>query len=222
MIAWESAIRLYSPFAIRYSEATIVAVVGLAVNLASAWLLFERGHHHDHGHQHINEHRSPHHEVDLNLGAAYRHVIADAQTSVLAIAALLAGRHFGWSWLDSVIGIVERSLSQVVARSSPVLCPDSELELLIRRRLEQGSDRVSDLDLWRIGPGYYAAIVSLVADCPQAPQAYKDMLTELPGLSHVTVEVQSVPADGTVGIYETKQVPRALDVCDQQALRRRA
>lgn len=204
MIAYESVIRLYSPVAIRFSEATIIACIGLAVNLASAWLLFDReqGHHHDHSHGdhshgHHADHDHPAHHSDLNLRAAYLHVLADALTSILAIVALLAGRYFGWIWLDPVIGIVgaiviaQWSITLIRSSAATLLdtIPDKELENGIRARLETGSDRISDLHLWRVGPGHHAAIISIVADRPQAPAAYKSKLAGLSGLSHVTVEV---------------------------------
>src|SRR5262249_39700711 len=108
LIGYESAIRLFNPVSIRFDEAMLVAVVGLVVNLISAWLLSGSGHdhahgyhddHHDHGHHHGHGH-------DSNIRAAFAHVAADALTSVLAILALLGGRVYGWTWLDAIIGIV--------------------------------------------------------------------------------------------------------------------
>ena len=200
-IGYESAVRLYSPVAIHFREATIIAFVGLAVNLASAWLLFDRGHDHHHDHAHDHHHAHAHHEHDhhrdLNLRAAYLHVVADALTSILAIVALLAGRYFGWVWLDPVIGIVGALViaqwSFTLIRSSAATLldtmPDRNLENSIRSALETGTDRISDLHLWRVGPGHHAAIISIVADHPRAPAVYKDKLAGLSGLSHVTVEV---------------------------------
>jgi cation diffusion facilitator family transporter len=204
LIAWESAVRLYSPIAIQFGEATLVAVVGLVVNLVCAWLLFEGDDKHNHGHHHRHHghsHDHGHHGKDLNLRAAYLHVVADALTSVLAIVALLAGRYFGWVWLDPIIGIVGAIViarwSYGLIRSSAATLldtvPDKELQLRIRERLETGSDRISDLHLWQVGPGHHAAIVSIVADTPEPPQAYKSKLANLPGLSHVTVEVERCP-----------------------------
>jgi cation diffusion facilitator family transporter len=98
-IAAESVVRLMDPVRVDFADATLVAVLGLIVNLVSAVLLFD-GHHHAHSNQ------DHHHHHDNNLRAAYLHVLADALTSVLAIAALLGGRYLGWVWLDPVIGIV--------------------------------------------------------------------------------------------------------------------
>src|SRR5215218_2875285 len=99
-IAYESAVRLVHPVPIAYSEAIAIAMVGLGVNLLSAWLLREDDHHHG---DHVNGH---HHHKDNNLRAAYVHVLADAATSVLAIAALLLAMLSQWTWTDPVVGII--------------------------------------------------------------------------------------------------------------------
>jgi cation diffusion facilitator family transporter len=195
--------RLFQPVVIHYSEATAIAAVGLAVNLASAWLLGGE-HHHDHGrghddhdHHHHHDHDHDHDHHDHNLRAAYWHVLADALTSVLAIAGLLAAWVYGWTWLDPAIGIVG---ALVIAHWSWGLIRDAGAVLLdaapnralgdaIRKRLEIDHDRIADLHVWRLGPGHHAAIVSLVADAPQAVEHYKARLDDLPQLSHVTVEV---------------------------------
>ncbi len=208
LIAWESVVRLGAPVPIRFNEAITVAAIGLAVNLVSAWLLHGGGGHGDHhGHaRHDHDHRDPrhhhnqhhhHHQRDHNLRSAYLHVLADALTSVLAIVGLLAGRVFGWDWMDPLMGLVGAA---VIARWSWGLLRDSGLVLLdavpdrhlaedMRERLEVDGDRVSDLHLWRVGPGHNAAVVSLVSDRPAAPDHYKARLADLPHLSHVTVEV---------------------------------
>jgi cation diffusion facilitator family transporter len=125
------------------------------------------------------------------------HVLADALTSVLAIAGLLAGRMFGWIWMDPLMGLIGAlviaSWSYGLIRSSGAVLldtvPSAHLADTIRRRLEAGGDRVSDLHLWRVGPGNMALIASVISDDPQPPEAYKARLTDLPGLAHVTVEV---------------------------------
>ncbi|WP_191060291.1 CDF family Co(II)/Ni(II) efflux transporter DmeF [Geminicoccus harenae] len=201
LVAVESAIRLASPVPIRFEEAILVAVLGLVVNLVSAWLLHRPGDHPsvDHGHGHAHDHGHGHgHHHDHNLRAAYLHVLTDALTSVLAIAALLAGRFYGWFWMDPLMGIVG---SVVIARWSWGLMrdagavlldmmPDEALAQRITSALEQGDDRVTDLHLWRVGPGHMAAIVALVSDQPQPPAHYKAKVAHLRQLSHVTVEVQ--------------------------------
>jgi cation diffusion facilitator family transporter len=189
-IGYESAMRLLQPVPIHYAEATAIAVVGLLVNLLSAWML-GAGHDHDHDHEdHAHDH-------DHNLRAAFWHVMADALTSVLAILGLLSAWSYGWSWADPVIGIVG---ALVIAQWSWRLIRDAGAVLLdaasdprlnedIRRHLETGDDRIADLHVWRVGPGHYAAIVSLVSDAPLSVEAYKAKLADLARLSHVTVEV---------------------------------
>lgn len=201
MIGIESVLRLAAPVPIRFDEAIIVAVIGLLVNLASAWILHDCGkgghhHHHDHGHA-KHDHHHHHGHDDHNLRSAYFHVLTDALTSVLAIAALLAGRFYGWLWMDPLMGIVG---SLVIARWSWGLLkgagavlldmtPDGAMADRMRAALEQGGDRIADLHLWRLGPGHMAAIVSIVSDRPQEPSHYKSKLAAISNLSHVTVEV---------------------------------
>ena len=178
------------------------------------------GHGHDHEHDHddchpersegsLTPHRKDpshslgmtedhHHDHDHNLRAAFWHVVADALTSVLAIVGLLSAWAYGWTWADPLIGIVG---ALVIAQWAVGLMRDAGAVLLdatpdraigqdIRARLETGSDRLSDLHVWRVGPGHYAAIASLVSDAPQPVEAYKVRLASLRRLSHVTIEVQ--------------------------------
>jgi cation diffusion facilitator family transporter len=194
-IAYESVLRLMSPVPIAYGEAIAVACLGLAVNLLSAWLL--RGHHDHHGHAHAHDH-DDHHHRDNNFRAAYVHVLADAATSVLAIAALVVAMLSGWSWTDPAVGIIG---SIVIASWAYTLIRDAGSVLLdvsfddrlegdIRARLEKGDDRVTDLHVWQLGPGHCAAVISLVSDAPLQPAIYKERLHDLKALSHVTVEVE--------------------------------
>lgn len=206
-VAFESVRRLFAPAAIRFEEAILVAVLGLLVNLVCALLLrHEEGHAHahephdrdrGHGHDAADHRHHAHIRHDHNLAAAYAHVVTDALTSVLAIAALLAGRFAGWLWLDAAVGLLGALLITLWAvsllrRSGAVLLdavPDPRLESRIRERLERDGDRVADLHLWRLGPGHLALVVSIVSDAPFDPDHYKARLRGLPGLSHVTVEV---------------------------------
>ena len=126
-------------------------------------------------------------------------MIADALTSVLAIAALLAGRFYGWVWMDPIMGVVGALVIahwsfRLLRSSGAVLVDvvaDSRLATQVRQRLEVGSDRVTDLHLWRVGPGHAALIASIVSDEPQAPELYKARLARMRGLSHVTIEVHA-------------------------------
>jgi cation diffusion facilitator family transporter len=195
-IAYESAVRLVNPVPIAYGEAIAVALLGLGVNLVSAWLLREQhDHHHGHGHSHGHDHR------DNNLRAAYIHVLADAATSVLAIAALVAAMLAQWVWADPAVGIfgsfVIASWAYGLIRDSGAVLldvsADKAIERIIRDRLETRGDRVTDLHLWQVGPGHRAAVISIVSDHPLPPTTYKRRLAGLRGLSHVTVEVEACP-----------------------------
>lgn len=127
------------------------------------------------------------------------HVLADAMTSVLAIVGLLAGRFYGWVFMDPLmaligVGVILSWSFGLIRMSGTVLLdmvPDRHLAGAIRQRLEIDGDRVSDLHLWRLGPGHAGLIAAVVSDCPQAPSAYKQRLDGIAGLSHVTVEVHA-------------------------------
>ena len=202
-IAYESVLRLMQPVPIAYGEAIAVAVLGLVVNLASAWLLRDdHDHHHGHSHgahdhdDHDHSHRHPH--QDNNLRAAYVHVLADAATSVLAIAALVVAMYSQWVWADPAVGIIGSLVIAswafgLIRDAGSVLLDvsaDSNLEGIIRSRIETRGDRVTDLHLWQVGPGHRAAVISVVSDHPLPPATYKRRLGGLRGLSHVTVEVE--------------------------------
>lgn len=201
MIGWESVERLLDPGEIRFGEAMLVAVLGLAVNLASAALLHDKGHgHHHHGHGHgDHDHHPDHgHHRDLNLSSAYFHVLADALTSVLAIAGLAAGWWLGWTWMDAAVGLLG---AVVIARWSVGLVrdaganlldavPDTKLEHAIRGRLQDTGATVTDLHLWRLGPGHLAAVAHVTDPAGRRAAFFRDRLAGLEGLSHVTVQVE--------------------------------
>jgi cation diffusion facilitator family transporter len=201
-IAYESAQRLINPVPIAYGEAIAVAVLGLAVNIVSAWLLRDthsHDHHgHGHSHDHSHDHSSGHRHHDNNLRAAYVHVLADAATSVLAIAALVTAMYSQWVWTDPAVGIIGSLVIAswaygLIRDSGAVLLDvsvDKDLEAVIRDRLETKGDKVTDLHLWQVGPGHRAAVISVVSDHPLPPATYKRRLRGLRGLSHVTIEVE--------------------------------
>lgn len=200
LIGWESLVRLTQPIHIDFNQAIAVAIMGLVINLVCAWLLKDehaQHHHHGHGHEHHHGHDERHR--DNNLRAAYLHVLADALTSVLAIVALLVGRGYGWLWADPVMGMVG---ALVIVRWSWGLIRDcasvlldaaaegEQVRLEIREAMEPTGSEVTDLHVWQVGPGHFAAIVSLMAAEPQEPAHYKSLLAHIHELSHVTVEVQ--------------------------------
>jgi cation diffusion facilitator family transporter len=194
LIAWESAGRFVNPVPIAFKEAIPIAGVGLGINLLSAWLLRDE---HEHDHQnHGQRHDHPHR--DLNLRSAYVHVLADAAVSILAVIGLSIAWALGWLWIDAAMGIIGAAVISnwafgLMRDAGAVLLdvrPNAELVRSVRERLENGFDRVADLHLWRVGPGHNAVVATVVTHEPQAPNFYKERLATLPGLSHVTIEVE--------------------------------
>lgn len=187
-IAVESANRLLDPRPVAFAEATLIAVIGLAVNLTSAALLGV-GYHHE-GHDH-----DPAHHHDNNLRSAYVHVLADTFTSVLAIAALLGGHYLGLTWLDPAVGLIGAAViaswSWTLLRASSAVLLDAahpHLEAEIREQVEgPGDARITDLHVWRVGPGAHAAIVSAVgAD----RETVRDRLRLVHEIAHLTIETR--------------------------------
>jgi cation diffusion facilitator family transporter len=200
-MGFESIRRLVDPAQIRFDEAIPVAVLGLAVNVVSAWLLSTG--HHDHGHGTHAAHEAGdvphHHHHDLNLRSAYLHVIADAATSVLAIAALIGGKYFGASWLDPVMGVVGTILvgrwAIGLLRDTGRVLLDAEMDAPVVaevrdvvRDLPQPTT-LRDLHVWRVGKGKYACIVSIATDAEVTAIAVREQLAIHDELVHVTVEV---------------------------------
>ena len=184
----ESVHRLISPQAIQFNEAILVAVVGLSVNIISVFLLKDdHGHHHDHSHHH-----------DHNLKAAYLHVLADALTSVLAIFALIAGKYWGWSWVDALMGIVgsviiTRWAISLIQQTSPILLDASidpeYLDQIITTLEMQDSNKISDIHIWKVSADHYAAMISLITDNPKPIKHYKQLLDKFDKINHLTIEV---------------------------------
>ena len=182
LIGYESLNRLFNPMPIAFNEAIPIAALGLGVNLLTAFLLRDdHGHHHENGHErHHGDHEHEHgrrgeQHRDHNLRAAFVHVLADAAVSVLVIIGLVAGRQFGWIWMDPAMGLVATIVIMnwswgLIRTAGAVLLdasPDPTLPAKIAARLEKEGDRISDLHLWRLGPGHIAAIISLVTDHPE-------------------------------------------------------
>ena len=189
LMAGESVRRLFVPLEIHFNEAIVIACVGLLVNLGCAVMLAD--HHHESGH-------GSSHREDLNLRAAYLHVLADAFTSLLAITALTGGKFFGWAWLDPVVGIIGsgvvfswaytllRDTSGILLDRTPA---SSDLPDQIRRAVQSDGDSlVTDLHVWQVGIGKFAAMVSIVAHEPKSSDSYRALLRGHDELVHVTIE----------------------------------
>ncbi|MGL3819935.1 CDF family Co(II)/Ni(II) efflux transporter DmeF [Sphingopyxis sp. R3-92] len=198
-IAVESVLRFVNPTPVAFAEATVIAIIGLTVNVASIFLLGGHGHHH-HGHDHHHDHHDhhdggDHHGHDNNMRSAYMHVVADAFTSLLAIAALLGGRYLGWVWLDPAMGVVGAvvialwSWSLMRDTASVLLdATDPALESEIRQFVESPGDaRILDLHVWRIGPAAHGAIISVAGT---DRDTVRERVRPVHEIAHLTIEVR--------------------------------
>ena len=209
LIAYEAIGRFFEPHKIHFAEAIPIACLGLAVNIASAWLLSGGAghHHHHHGHDHDDhdddddhhhhDHSHGAHGRDNNMRAAIVHVMADAAVSVLVIIGLVLAKIFGWLWLDPLVGL----LGAVVIASWDVglirdtgailldMTPDSAMADALRNTIEAEGDELVDLHLWLLGPGHLGVIVSVGTSQGRSAAYYRDKLSEFPRVSHLTVEV---------------------------------
>lgn len=217
LMAGESVHHLVVPQQIHFKEAIGIACVALVVNLVCALLLNIDGHHHHHGHSHGHDDHDHHdhhghdhdhghgHSHDLNLRAAYLHVLADTVTTLLAICALITAQLFGWSWLDPIVGLVGSAVVfswaySLIRQTSGILLdriPDSsDLPEEITRAVESDGDSIiTDLHIWQVSSEKFAAIVCIVGHNPKSAEAYREMFREHEELVHVTVEVQRCEED---------------------------
>jgi cation diffusion facilitator family transporter len=297
LIGYESVVRFLAPVQIHFAEAIPIACVGLAVNIASAWLLSSGGHHHGHSHggHHDDQAHEDMHSIatrfgdlqlevyeegvpphfrlhaargplpdpastrittirpdgksqeftmlkrgeflesdatipephaftaqilidgetfttafeehnhdhaatgrDNNMRAAIVHVVADAAVSVLVIIGLLLARAFGWLWMDPLAGMIGAAViaswSYGLIRDTGAILldriPDRRLAADLRSTIESDGSKLTDLHLWRLGPGHLGAIVSVSPNAPCTAEYYRTKLARYPALSHVTIEIQ--------------------------------
>ncbi|HEK0820546.1 CDF family iron/cobalt efflux transporter AitP [Pseudomonas aeruginosa] len=198
LMLYQSVERLLDPSPIHYQQAMLVAALGLLVNLACAWLLRDGHVHHGHGHSH-HDHDHHAHRHDLNLRAAYLHVLADAATSLLAIVALAGGLLWNAAWLDPLMGIVGAVLVSVwacglIRQSSRVLLDaqmDAPVAAEIRAAIASSPlpAELLDLHLWQVGQGRYACLLSLLTTEEGSADYFKRRLAGHEELVHITVEV---------------------------------
>ena len=198
MIA-ESFRRFFNPVTISFDEAILVAIVGLAVNVLSIWMLHSKeASHHGHSHHHDHDHDQGHHHHDHNLRAAYLHVLADALTSVLAIVALVSGKFLGWSFLDPVMGIVGGILiarwAWGLLRSSAFILLDGNTDSKVRDAVvnaieSDGDSRVSDLHVWPLNSNALATAITIVTRENRTPLEYGSRLAHITRLKHSTIEI---------------------------------
>jgi cation diffusion facilitator family transporter len=199
IMVWESIDRLMNPVEISFDQAIIVAILGLIVNGVSVFILGgQPGQREDHGHHHKVEGE---HDDDHNLRSAYLHVLADTLTSIFAIFALLAGKYFGLTWMDPLMGIVGAVLvarwSIGLIRTTTDVLLDKQgsdaLQEQIREILQDGDEvEITDLHLWSIGPNINSAIISIQTKSPRSPQYYKQQLLSEVKIDHLSIEVNPI------------------------------
>lgn len=201
LMLFQSVERLLTPSPIHYQQAIVIAIGGLLINLACAWLLKGgEGHHHHEHHAHQHDHAHAHHHGDLNLRSAYLHVVADAATSVLAILALFGGQLWGASWLDPAMGIVGAILvaswAVSLLRDTGRVLLDAEMDAPVVKEIREViadspiKAEISDLHVWRVGRDKYACIVALrVAEMASA-EDFRRQLSIHEELAHITVEIE--------------------------------
>ncbi|QFU22678.1 CDF family Co(II)/Ni(II) efflux transporter DmeF [Shewanella eurypsychrophilus] len=198
----ESLIRVFNPHAIQFNEAILVAIIGLTVNVISVFLLKDHhSHSHDHGHSHEHSHshdKSSGDTHDHNLKAAYFHVLADALTSILAIAALVMGKLYGLNWLDPIMGIVGAIIItkwawQLLKQTAPILLDgsiESDYKQEIISEIESDDEHhIADIHVWRVSADHFAAEISILAGNPRETAYYRKKLKHFCRLSHLTIEV---------------------------------
>jgi cation diffusion facilitator family transporter len=201
LIGYEAVVRFLSPVRIQFGEAIPIAAAGLLVNLLSAWLLGGEDHPgHDHDHDPEVHHHHGAGDRDNNMRAAYIHVVADAAVSVLAIVGLLLAKTFGWLWMDPLAGIVgalvianwSYTLIRVTGAILMDISPDDRIAGQVRAAVAAAGDQLADLHVWRLGPGHFGAVLSVVTrEAQRGPAFYHAALRPLKGLSHLTVEVNA-------------------------------
>lgn len=222
-MAFHAVDRMINPQAINYNPAILVAIIGLVINLICARLLHDTGthsHHHDDGHHHghhshahsddpnNDDHQDHSHapqqdkanpqSQDLNLRAAYIHVLADALTSVFAIVALLAGKFLGLNWLDPLMAILGSLLiatwSIGLLKQTSLALLDADIQPHIQAEIEtllaqaNISAFIHDLHVWRVGQNQYACILSLDSSSTLSVAQVKQQLSHCHELVHVTIE----------------------------------
>ena len=176
------------------------AGLGLAAFLLNA-KEHHQHHHSDANHGHLHGHHEHHHHHDLNLRAAYLHVVADATTSILAIGALLAGKYLEATWMDPTMGIVGSILVGTWARglmrdSSRVLL-DAEMDsAFVKDVMKDLQTRIptaelTDFDLWRVGKLQYACIVGVDSVSNVSLNEVRNVLQVHKAIAHSTIEINT-------------------------------
>ncbi len=202
MVVYASIERLLNPVAIFYDQAIAVSILGLIINIICVGIIGNAGHHHEHEHVHEHEQSHAHKQGDLNIKAVYFHVIADALTSIFAIAALVMAKFFNMAILDPFMGILSAVLifrwSWGLLKATSVILLDRNNTADIRTEIidiiESDKDsKVSDLHLWQVGQDQWSCVLTIVANTPKDLVVYKKLLKAVHELAHITIEIITCP-----------------------------
>jgi cobalt-zinc-cadmium efflux system protein len=182
-IALESISRLLTPHVVQGSMVTMMAMVGVVVNLVVAWLLSRDNH-------------------SLNTRAAFIHVMGDLLASIAALIAGLVIQYTGWMQIDPILSLL---VCVILVRSAVGILKDSYHFLMkgvphTIDYLAVGDDlknisgvvAVHDLHVWEMSPGFPALMGHIeVADIkawPMTMNHIRKMLQERHGIDHVTLQ----------------------------------
>ncbi len=208
-VAWEAAARFWHPQEILALPLVMIASVGLALNLLSAFFLHKamKGEHHHHGHDHEHDHHDSNAHEDRNLQAALLHVMSDALGSVAVIVGAVIIFYTKAYWVDAVIGIF---LSMLIAKwawrlmkdTTRVLLESTPRHIIIPKLLEELKavdsriTRIEDLHAWEITTRMYALTVDIFvtpmslheADALRAKM--EELLVKKYGVAHPTIAIK--------------------------------
>lgn len=196
-MVYEAINRLINPETIIFNQALIVAVIGLTINIISAFLLSSGDSHHHHHHHGDNDHHSHEHHHDHNLRAAYIHVITDAMTSVLAIIALLIGKFFGQTWPDALVAILGAvvilkwayglliSSGSLLVDYHPVAKDNEKLQLIANK----SGSIIKDLHIWKTSENCKAIILELEPGETFDKDQFLNDVKDKCNCNHITVEI---------------------------------
>jgi cobalt-zinc-cadmium efflux system protein len=205
--SWE---RWQNPTTIKSLEMLIIAVIGLLVNVAVAFVLHNSGAD-GHGHGHDHEHEHQHQTEDINVKSAYLHVLGDAISSVGVILAALIIWKTGWKWVDPLmsvmIGVLILVSSWRVLRSSLHILIEGVPEGLSLNEIGNtmskvpGVLEVHDLHVWNLCSGHIALSAHITIEDQNTQKdaalmaALKHELDEHFGIEHTTIQFECASCD---------------------------
>jgi cobalt-zinc-cadmium efflux system protein len=184
-IGIEAVLRFRYPQPLESGLMLTVAVAGLAVNAAAAWIL----------------HPSP--GTSLNVRGAYLHVLSDLLASVGTVAAAILVRYTGWLAADPAASVLSTALIvrgawQLVSESVDVLLEAAPRHITlseVRGRLERipNVESVHDLHVWTVASGVIAMSAHVIVREAEQHQGVLELAHDTMqalGIQHVTVQLE--------------------------------